>query len=260
MSRRSIAVEALTEKDAAAELAALAEEIAAHDARYHGEDAPVISDAEYDALVRRNRVIEARFPGLVRADSPSARVGARPAEKFGKVRHAVAMLSLDNAFEDADVTAFVERLQRFLSMDEAIAVTAEPKIDGLSASLRYEKGVFVQGATRGDGREGEDVTENLRTIADIPARLNGACPDVLELRGEVYMEKAAYAAMNARAAEAGEQTYVNPRNAAAGALRQLDARITAKRPLRCRSRRPMYVTRARAGHPSWICCSPSRSC
>lgn len=232
MSRRSIAVEALTEKDAAAELAALAEEIAAHDARYHGEDAPVISDAEYDALVRRNRAIEARFPGLVRADSPSARVGARPAEKFGKVRHAVAMLSLDNAFEDADVTAFVERLQRFLSMDEAIAVTAEPKIDGLSASLRYEKGVFVQGATRGDGREGEDVTENLRTIADIPARLNGVCPDVLEVRGEVYMEKAAFAAMNARAAEAGEQTYVNPRNAAAGALRQLDARITAKRPLR----------------------------
>ncbi|MDX2235570.1 MAG: NAD-dependent DNA ligase LigA [Hyphomonadaceae bacterium] len=225
-------VDSLTEAEAAAELAALAAEIAAHDARYYRDDAPVVSDAEYDALRARNAAIEARFPHLKRPDSPSERVGAGPAEKFGKVRHAVAMLSLDNAFADEDVAAFVERVRRFLSAPEDVAITAEPKIDGLSASLRYENGVFVQGATRGDGREGEDVTANLRTIADIPARLKGTAPSVLEVRGEVFIEKAAFAAMNARAAEAGEQTYVNPRNSAAGALRQLDARITARRPLR----------------------------
>ncbi len=231
-SLRKHPVDALTEAESEAELAALAEEIAAHDARYYQKDAPTVSDAAYDALRVRNAAIEARFPQLKRADSPTDRVGAGPAEKFGKVRHAVAMLSLDNAFAEEDVAAFVEKVRRFLSLSSDVAITAEPKIDGLSASLRYEDGVFVQGATRGDGREGEDVTANLRTIADIPAKLKGNAPAVIEVRGEVFMEKAAFAAMNARAAEAGEQTYVNPRNSAAGALRQLDARITAKKPLR----------------------------
>ncbi len=221
----------LTEKEAAAELARLAAEIARHDKLYYSKDAPELTDAEYDTLRRRNAAIEARFPGLVREDSPSKRVGAAPAEKFGKVRHAVAMLSLDNAFDAEDARTFVARVQRFLNLDAPPAFTAEPKIDGLSASLRYENGRFVQGATRGDGREGEDVTANLRTISDIPDTLKGA-PGVLEVRGEVYMEKAAFAKMNAALEAEGKQTYVNPRNSAAGALRQLDARITATRPLR----------------------------
>jgi DNA ligase (NAD+) len=224
-------VDALSAKEAAAELKRLAGEIAHHDQLYYAKDAPVLTDAEYDALRKRNASIEARFPALVREDSPSMRVGAAPAEKFGKVRHSVAMLSLDNAFDAEDARAFVARVQRFLALDKPPTITAEPKIDGLSASLRYEAGKFVLGATRGDGREGEDVTANLRTIADIPQALKGA-PAVLEVRGEVYMEKAAFAAMNARLEQAGKQTYVNPRNAAAGALRQLDAKITATRPLR----------------------------
>ncbi len=234
MTARDTPVEKLTKRQAEAELAALADELAAHDARYYQKDAPSVSDAEYDALRRRNAAIESRFPELKRADSPSERVGAAVAEKFGKVRHGVAMLSLDNAFDDGDVPAFVQKLRRFLNLDDdaSIAITAEPKIDGLSANLRYEKGVFTLGATRGDGREGEDVTANLRTIADIPHRLKGKAPDLIEVRGEVYIEKAAFAAMNARAAEAGQQTYVNPRNSAAGALRQLDPAITATRPLR----------------------------
>ncbi|MGH6950248.1 MAG: NAD-dependent DNA ligase LigA, partial [Vitreimonas sp.] len=206
-------------------------EIAHHNRLYHAEDAPEISDAEYDKLRVRNSAIEARFPELVREDSPSMRVGAAPAEKFGKVRHAVAMLSLDNAFDADDARAFLQRVQRFLNLSSPPVVTAEPKIDGLSASLRYENGKFVQGATRGDGREGEDVTANLRTIADIPQTIKGA-PAVLEVRGEVYMEKAAFAKMNAKLEAEGKQTYVNPRNSAAGALRQLDAKITASRPLR----------------------------
>ncbi len=225
-------VEDLTAKEAAKELARLAREIAAHDAHYHEQDAPIISDAEYDRLRVRNEAIEARFPDLVRADSPSKRVGAKPASGFGKVIHAAPMLSLDNAFADEDVEAFLERIRRFLNLDEAPLVTAEPKIDGLSASLRYENGAFMQGATRGDGREGEDVTANLRTIKDIPLRLKGAWPAFIEIRGEVYMEKAAFAEMNKRAEADGKQVYVNPRNAAAGAVRQLDARITAARPLR----------------------------
>ena len=233
VSHRDKDVDALTKKQAEAELAALAGEIAAHDARYYQKDAPTISDAEYDALRRRNSVIEARFPELKRADSPSETVGAAAAEKFGKVRHGVAMLSLDNAFDDSDVAGFVQRIRRFLSLPDGakIGVTAEPKIDGLSANLRYENGVFVLGATRGDGREGEDVTANLRTIADIPARLKGKPPALIEIRGEVFMEKAAFKAMNERAAEAGQQTYVNARNSAAGALRQLDPKITATKPL-----------------------------
>ena len=234
MTARDTSVEKLTKAQAVAELAALAEEIAAHDARYYQKDAPSVSDAAYDVLRRRNAAIEARFPELKRTDSPSERVGAAVAEKFGKVRHGVAMLSLDNAFDDGDVPAFVQKLRRFLNLDDnaAITVTAEPKIDGLSANLRYEKGVLVLGATRGDGREGEDVTANLRTIADIPHTLKGKAPDLIEVRGEVFMEKAAFAAMNERAAEAGQQTYVNPRNSAAGALRQLDPAITATKPLR----------------------------
>lgn len=224
-------VDKLTQKEAAAELERLAGEIARHDKLYHEKDAPLISDAEYDRLRVRNSAIEARFPELVREDSPSTRVGGAPAEKFGKVRHAVPMLSLDNAFDADDAKSFVQRVQRFLNLSAPPAITAEPKIDGLSASLRYENGKFVQGATRGDGREGEDVTANLRTIADIPHVIKGA-PAVLEVRGEVYMEKAAFANMNAALEKDGKQTYVNPRNSAAGALRQLDPKITASRPLR----------------------------
>jgi DNA ligase (NAD+) len=224
-------VDKLSDTEAAAELERLAAEIARHDKLYYSKDAPAISDAEYDELRIRNAAIEARFPTLVREDSPSMRVGAAPAEKFGKVRHSVAMLSLDNAFDADDAQAFVQRVQRFLNLGAPPIFTAEPKIDGLSASLRYENGKFVQGATRGDGREGEDVTANLRTIADIPHTIKGA-PAVLEVRGEVYMEKAAFAKMNAGLEAEGKQTYVNPRNSAAGALRQLDAKITATRPLR----------------------------
>jgi len=224
-------VDKLMEAEAAAELARLAGEIARHDKLYYAKDAPELTDAEYDKLRKRNAAIEARFPALVRADSPSERVGAAPAERFGKVRHAVAMLSLDNAFDADDAHAFVARVQRFLNLSGPPVITAEPKIDGLSASLRYENGVFVQGATRGDGREGEDVTANLRTIADIPHAIKSG-PAVLEVRGEVYMEKAAFAKMNAGLEKEGKQAYVNPRNSAAGALRQLDAKITATRPLR----------------------------
>ncbi len=224
-------VEKLSDKEAALELERLAAEIARHDKLYYSKDAPELSDAEYDQLRLRNSAIEARFSELVREDSPSMRVGAAPAEKFGKVKHSVAMLSLDNAFDADDAHAFVQRVQRFLSLPAPPAFTAEPKIDGLSASLRYEDGKFVQGATRGDGREGEDVTANLRTIKDIPHTIKGA-PAVLEVRGEVYMEKAAFAKMNAGLEAEGKQTYVNPRNSAAGALRQLDAKITATRPLR----------------------------
>jgi DNA ligase (NAD+) len=231
---RDLSIETMSAAEASAELEALASEIAAHDTRYYAESAPSISDADYDALRRRNAAIEARFPDLVRADSPSRKIGAAPAERFAKVRHARPMLSLDNAFAPDDVAAFIKSVRRFLGMDDSqpILFCAEPKIDGLSASLRYEKGVLAQAATRGDGQEGEDVTANIATIADVPRRLKGDAPDILEVRGEVYMERAAFAAMNARAAEAGEQIYVNPRNAASGALRQLDARITAKRPLR----------------------------
>jgi len=225
------AVDKLSEKEAAAELERLAAEIARHDKLYHEQDAPLISDADYDKLRVRNAAIEARFPELLREDSPSTKVGGAPAEKFGKVRHAVPMLSLDNAFDAEDAHAFVAKVQRFLNLDSAPIITAEPKIDGLSASLRYENGKFVQGATRGDGREGEDVTANLRTISDIPHTIKGA-PAVLEVRGEVYMEKAAFAKMNAALEKDGKQTYVNPRNSAAGALRQLDPKITASRPLR----------------------------
>ena len=231
MSSKS--VDKLTSAEAQKELDRLAKEIAAHDARYYREDAPSVSDADYDALRRRNLEIEARFPLLVRPDSPSHRVGTKASEKFGKVIHRVPMLSLDNAFDDADVGEWLARVRRFLGLkeDEAVPVTAEPKIDGLSASLRYENGVFVQGATRGDGAEGEDITANLRTLSDIPLRLKGRPPAVLEVRGEVYMTHKGFAALNKRQEKDGKPTYANPRNSAAGSVRQLDSAITAARDL-----------------------------
>jgi DNA ligase (NAD+) len=230
----AIPVEALSPIEAAAELARLADEIARHDRLYYQQDAPAISDAEYDALRRRNEEIEARFPDMVREDSPSRRVGAAPASGFGKVRHAVPMLSLGNAFGEDDVREFFARIRRFLNLpaDEPVTVVGEPKIDGLSITLRYEKGGFVLGATRGDGREGENVTENLRTIRDIPHTLPGSVPDVLEVRGEVYMSHADFARLNEAREAAGEAIFANPRNAAAGSLRQLDPSITERRPLR----------------------------
>lgn len=229
-----IAVADLTEAQAAEALEQLADELAGHDLRYHQQDAPTITDGEYDALKRRNLDIEERFPHLVRDNSPSLRVGAARAEQFSPVEHGVPMLSLDNAFSNDEATEFDARIRRFLRLgNEPVFYTAEPKIDGLSASLRYEKGVLVQGATRGDGKTGEDVTANLRTIADIPHKLKGAgWPDVIEIRGEVYVELEAFAAFNAAALEAGQRTYANPRNFAAGSLRQIDPKISAQRPLR----------------------------
>ncbi len=237
-----IDVEALDEAQAAAELERLAGDMAAAEAAYFQHDAPVMSDAEYDALKRRNQAIEARFPTLVRPDSPSLRVGAAPSTQFAPVRHGVPMLSLDNAFAPEDVQAFVDRIRRFLRLDpaEPLAFTAEPKIDGLSANIRYEKGRLVQGATRGDGREGEDVTANLLTLPDseLPKTLAGSgWPDLIEVRGEVYIGHADFTAMNAAAEAAAAEgkaarTYANPRNAAAGSLRQIDPKVTASRPLR----------------------------
>lgn len=225
------AVELLTEAEAREELARLAQAIAAANTAYHTLDAPEISDADYDALKRRNLAVEARFPGLKRPDSPSDQVGGAVAEGFGKVPHRVRMLSLENAFAAEDITDFDDRVRKFLGHPGGLDYTAEPKIDGLSLSLRYEGGMLVQAATRGDGEVGENVTANARTIADIPQRLTGA-PIVLEVRGEVYMSHADFAALNQRQTTGGDRTFANPRNAAAGSLRQLDARITAARPLR----------------------------
>ncbi|MFL6758481.1 NAD-dependent DNA ligase LigA [Sphingomonas sp.] len=219
--------------EAANRLMRLAREIARHDKLYHDDDAPEISDADYDALVRENRELEARFPQLVRSDSPSKRLGAAPTGALAKVAHARPMLSLDNAFSGEEVCEFIARVRRFLNLppDEPIATTAEPKIDGLSCSLRYERGELVLAATRGDGSVGEDVTANVRTIADIPQHIGGA-PDVLEVRGEVHMSKADFEALNTRQQAAGGKIFANPRNAAAGSLRQKDPTVTAARPLR----------------------------
>jgi DNA ligase (NAD+) len=227
-------VEALDEQAALAELGRLADLIAAHDIRYFQDQAPTISDADYDRLKQRNSAIEMRFPHLVRENSPSLRVGARRSESFAAITHGVPMLSLDNAFSTEDAVEFDARVRRFLRLgEETVAYTAEPKIDGLSASLRYENGVLIQGATRGDGRVGEDITANLRTIGEIPHRLAGSgWPEIIEVRGEVYLGHAEFARLNAAAMNAGEKTYANPRNAASGSLRQIDPTVTASRPLR----------------------------
>ena len=241
MSADAIAVEALTETAAAAELERLAIEIAHHDRLYYTRDAPEISDAEYDRLRQRNSAIEARFPELVRADSPSRRVGAAPATGFAKVTHTVPMLSLENAFDEQDVRDFFAGIRNFFRRPEdvarvaedAIEVMAEPKIDGLSAAVRYEGGRLALGATRGDGVTGEDVTANIRTVASIPKQLAGSgWPDILEVRGEIYMEREGFFAVNAEREAAGEPLFANPRNVAAGSLRQLDPAITARRPLK----------------------------
>ncbi|MFT4002129.1 MAG: NAD-dependent DNA ligase LigA [Rhizobium sp.] len=234
MSTEQKPVEDLTEEEAAAALAYLAAEIARNDALYHSKDAPEISDADYDALKRRNDAIEARFPALIRADSPSRRVGAAPSETFAPVVHARPMLSLDNTFSQEDVEDFVAGVYRFLGRlpDNSIAFTAEPKIDGLSMSIRYENGRMVNAATRGDGTTGENVTANIRTIKEIPQTLPAGAPAVVEVRGEVYMAKSDFLALNAQMEAEGKQTYVNPRNTAAGSLRQLDAKVTASRKLK----------------------------
>jgi DNA ligase (NAD+) len=224
----------LTAAQAKAELMRLALEIGVHDRRYYQQDAPTVTDAEYDALRARNAAIEARFPELVRADSPSRRIGAAPARGFAKIRHAMPMLSLDNAFADADVIDFVGRIRRFLKLgeNEEIVFSAEPKIDGLSMSLRYEGGELVTAATRGDGAEGEDVTANVKTLHDVPHKLKGkSLPAVCEVRGEVYMTKADFFKLNERQQAAGEDMFANPRNSAAGSLRQKDPSVTAARPL-----------------------------
>ncbi|MCW8862483.1 MAG: NAD-dependent DNA ligase LigA [Rhodospirillales bacterium] len=225
----------LTSEEAEAELAALVAEIGAHDEHYYQNDTPVITDAEYDALRLRNEAIEIRFPLLVRPDSPTRRVGAAPAAGFAKVTHARPMLSLGNAFDEEDVREFIARIRRFLGLTEeqAIDIVAEPKIDGLSISLRYEKGRLVQGATRGDGATGEDVTTNLMTMPDseLPKKLADDAPDILEVRGEVYMSKSEFLALNTRQEEKGAKIFANPRNAAAGSLRQKDSSVTARRPL-----------------------------
>ena len=222
----------MTEAEAANRLMRLARDIARHNKLYHDNDAPEITDAEYDALIRENGALESKFPNLVRADSPSKAVGAVATSALAKVIHAKPMLSLDNAFADDEVEEFVVRVRRFLNLpaDAPVGLTAEPKIDGLSCSLRYENGVLVQAATRGDGAVGEDVTPNVRTIADIPPKLIGNTPTIFEIRGEIYMAKDDFAALNERLA--GERIFANPRNAAAGSLRQKDASVTASRPLR----------------------------
>jgi len=224
----------LTRTQAKVELKRLALEIESHDKSYYQQDAPKISDAQYDALRQRFNAIEARFPELVTSSSPSQKVGAQPSGRFAKVRHAVPMLSLDNAFAEADVVDFVARIRRFLKLgdDDKIAFSAEPKIDGLSMSLRYEAGELVTAATRGDGAVGEDVTANIRTLEDVPKKLKGRnVPGVCEVRGEVYMTKQAFLALNERQKAAGDTVFANPRNSAAGSLRQKDPRITASRPL-----------------------------
>src|ERR1700692_3176451 len=223
----------LTKAQAKVELMRLALELEGHDKRYYQDDAPSVTDAEYDALRQRFNAIEKKFPEFVSSDSPSQKVGAAPSGRFKKVRHAVPMLSLDNAFAEDDVTDFVGRIARFLKLpDDKIDFSAEPKIDGLSMSLRYEGGELITAATRGDGAEGEDVTANIRTLEDVPQKLKGRnVPDICEVRGEIYMTKKAFLALNERQKAAGDTIFANPRNSAAGSLRQKDPTITASRPL-----------------------------
>src|SRR4029077_4097045 len=234
----SVAVDELTERQAGAEHKRLSGEIARHDKLYHEQDSPEISDADYDKLRQRLKAVEARFPQLVDMFSPTPRVAPTPTTAFAKMKHARPMLSLDNAFTDEELQGFFDRLRRALERetdlkpDAEIALACAPKIDGLSISLRYENGVFTVGATRGDGTTGEDVTANLRTVKDIPHKLKGKFPKSIDVRGEVYMERKAFEEMNKRQEAAGEKVFANPRNAAAGSLRQLDAGITAPRPLR----------------------------
>jgi DNA ligase (NAD+) len=231
--KEPVPIESLSAAEARREHARLVEEIVTHDRRYYAEDAPTIADADYDALRQRYEAIEAAFPELATPDSLTKKIGAAPSEKFAKVRHRVPMLSLGNIFDDEEVADFVARVRRFLGLIEGapLAITAEPKIDGVSCSLRFESGKLVQAATRGDGYEGEDVTSNVRTIGEIPKALKGTPPDILEVRGEVYMTNADFAALNARQEKTGKTLFANPRNAAAGSLRQLDPAITASRPL-----------------------------
>ena len=228
-----IAIEDLDAISAATELASLAQEIAEHDIAYHQNDNPTIIDADYDALRRRNEAIEAKFPELIRDDSPSKMIGARGREGFAKVYHSQPMLSLGNAFSESDVWEFEDRVKRFLALpkNETLEFVAEPKIDGLSLSLGYEKGELIFAATRGDGRIGEDVTQNVHAIDHIPRKLSGACPTSIEIRGEVYMSKSEFMNLNARQQAIGAKKFSNPRNAAAGSLRQLDPSVTASRPL-----------------------------
>jgi DNA ligase (NAD+) len=223
----------MNEAQAAKELEDLATQIAKHDKAYHEKDAPLVTDAEYDALRRRNAELEALYPNLIREDSPSTRIGSTPASAFNKRQHRVPMLSLGNAFAEPDFAEFCTRIRRFLGLpaDAKLPMVGEPKIDGLSISLTYEKGVFAHGATRGDGTTGEDVTENLRTLASLPKKLKGEAPDFIEIRGEVFMSKADFLALNAAQEKAAQRLFANPRNAAAGSLRQLDSTITASRPL-----------------------------
>jgi DNA ligase (NAD+) len=237
MAKKSILskpVEELSQAEAKRELARLASEMAEHDRRYYLEDAPAISDADYDTLRRRNLAIESRFPALKRSDSPSERVGIAPAGKFGKVVHAVPMLSLDNAFDEEDVVEFVARVRRFLRLGEGerLDITAEPKIDGLSCSIRYERGRLATAATRGDGFEGENVTANIRMVDDVPDRLPAGVPEIVEIRGEIFMLQADFRALNLRLEAEGLRPIANPRSGAAGSLRQIDPNVTAARPLR----------------------------
>jgi DNA ligase (NAD+) len=232
--QKTTAVEALTKAEAKAELKRLAKDIAEHDQLYYQEDAPVISDRDYDALRLRLDTIEKRFPDLVTPETPSAKVGAAALEKFGKIRHRVPMLSLNNAFSTTDVAEFIARVRRLLGLgaDDALEFTAEPKIDGLSVSLRYDGGVLIEAATRGDGFEGENVTANIRKVKDVPERLSGkGIPETIDVRGEIYMRQEDFQKLNAAQAQSGGKTFANPRNAAAGSLRQLDPAITASRPL-----------------------------
>ncbi|MGY8997454.1 MAG: NAD-dependent DNA ligase LigA, partial [Alphaproteobacteria bacterium] len=232
---RARAIEDITVEEAAQELEALAGEIAHHDGLYHGKDAPEISDGDYDALRRRNDAIEARFPDLIRDDSPTRRVGARPSSGFKTVGHSVPMLSLGNAFADEDVTDFLVRIRRFLGLseDDAVNVVAEPKIDGLAVSIRYENGRYVRAATRGDGQTGEDITANVGTMGDVPEMLEADdVPNVIEVRGEIYLRQDDFFTLNETREAADEPRFANPRNAAAGSLRQLDVEVTRTRPLK----------------------------